>query len=292
MKNRLFTLGALLLSFACSKQSSNDLSCSYEDLKGSMGFVCVIDNATNLDTKSVDDNIWNNLEQSDGKIALPDEMLPSTNLLSLSIEGEYIIPDEDLGIQVDGGPTEKYSLSGLTLGEYNADLPYLYGGDYTLTLTYGEPTDEGYNKPYFYGECDFTIYGRKSDTKSTTVELSNSIIRAIETTEYFDNYYTSAEFTITTSQGNSISLDPGIQTLYFVEAGTTLTLSGSAVKSNGYTVTFSGEIGKTEANSCYTITVDAENVAGNSISVNFNDDTSLFDIVEIDAELNPDNVTN
>lgn len=288
MKKIRLTLLMTIIAISCTKQEAGDSVTTFpEDALGSVSFECLIENSTTTDTKSTEDNIWNNLEEEDGKIALPDDILPSVDDFSVSIEGQYIIPDEETGVQEPDGTVADYSLTGLTLKEYNDDVPYMYGGDYAIILEYGSSTDEGYNKPYYYKEYDFEVIARKYDVKSISLELSNSVIREIQTTDMFNNYYTDCSFKITTTSGTEIELETGVKTLFFVEAGTTLTLSGTATKENGYDVSFSGVIGTTVANTCYTITIDATDVGQGGISVEFNDDISNFNEIGYLADMNP-----
>ncbi|MFI3314916.1 MAG: DUF4493 domain-containing protein [Rikenellaceae bacterium] len=283
---KLLTMLLCTLSLACSKQSSESVD-SYDDAdsQGQVELACSIAGSAEVVTRATD---YGDLVVEDGKIYLPSSILPSADDFKVEITGSYIVPDEVVGGQQEGGDVESVSISYDKLSDYTSELPYLYAGDYTVTLSYGDVTDEGYENPCYYTTYDFVVSARKVSQESISVPICNSIIRGITTTESFDNYYVSSDLTITTTKGTELNIEANAMTLFFVQPSTTLTLSGTAVKTNGTTVSFSGVIGKTTAQECYTIELDAEDVGGGGISVSFDSSISEFEVVETSDELNPD----
>lgn len=166
------------------------------------------------------------------------------------------------------------------------DKPYMTAGAYTVTASYGDPEAEGVTACCFEGSTDFTIVARKTVDAVITACLSNSAVR-LTTTDWFDKYYSDATFTVTTGAGNQFSFSSSSDLLIFVQAGTTLRLKGSAVKTNGVKVEFPEyEIGSTEAQTQHTITVDASQVGGTTLTVRLNDE--LTEVTPVEVELNPE----
>ena len=79
-------------------------------------------------------------------------------------------------------------------------------GDYTATISYGDPQQEGSTAFCYQGALDFTILARKTIQKTITASLTNSVI-SLECGEWFKKYYSEAQFTVQTEAGN-ISVSP------------------------------------------------------------------------------------
>lgn len=209
---------------------------------------------------------------------LPTSVIPSHELFSLKLTGEYV--------DSETGQTESYSAQYESISNYQDSLPILSAGQYHAMVSYGDPSSEGTEAACFSGELDFEVVARKNSTETISASLSNSAIK-ITSTEWFDNYYTDAEFTITTSAGNSFTLVPNDDQIVFVAASSQITLEGRATKSQtGADIEFSGlVIGTTEARTISTIVVDASQAGGTSILVSFDQTLTEVDLGEI--ELNP-----
>ena len=120
-------------------------------------------------------------------------------------------------------------------------------------------------------------------------KLTNSAVR-LSTTEWFDNYYSSAEFTVTTASGNSFHFTPTSGQTIFVKAGTTLKFKGSAVKAqNGVEVTFpETAIGTAAASALPTITVDATKAGGGVLILSLGTEEDMMEVAPVEIELNPE----
>ena len=77
-------------------------------------------------------------------------------------------------------------------------------GDYTATISYGDPQQEGSTAFCYQGALDFTILARKTIQKTITASLTNSVI-SLECGEWFKKYYSEAQFTVQTEAGNNFS---------------------------------------------------------------------------------------
>ncbi len=286
--------------------SGSGLSDSY-----SMGSLSVSVGATSsvvMTTKSSDEEIVNEtLEmgtdtEGNEVMLLPSRLDIVQSDIMLSISGDYIIPDAEAGVQLEGGDRAELEFEAMTIAEFEAEERYFFAGEYQVSMSYGDPTLEALDNPCYLGESVVNIVARKSIDAEVTLSLCNSIIYKVVTTEKFNNYYKldESQFFITTTAGTEREFELNEESengtaesdsaLFFVEAATTLTLSGTTVKSgNDVELEFEGELGATEAGRCYTIVIDAEDVGSSSILVTFDDDISEFAVEEVQGvDMRPD----
>lgn len=217
-------------------------------------------------------------ETSRASYELSSELIPSSDQFSLELSGSYT--DSESGEQMS------YSSSYESIEDYNAELPWLYKGDYIATISYGDTSIESATNACFSGELKFEVIARKQSEEAITATLSNSAIRVV-TTEWFDNYYTDAEFSVTTAAGNTFDFTPNDGVVIFVPAECELTLEGSAKNSQtGASVTFSkSSIGATIAHKLNSITINAGQAGGSIIEITL--DETLTE-VNTEIELNPE----
>ncbi len=262
MKQLILILTALLC-FSCSK--SNTTSSDSEG--GKVVFNAAVE------------SVVMELTKASSTSELPADLIPSIEEFALNVTGSYIDPEDNV--------EKDYSYTYSSIYEQNEKSPYLTEGNYNAAISYGEVNSEGEEKPFFAGNTDFTIIARDIIECSISAALTNSAIE-LTTTEWFNKYYTSATFVVTTSLGNSFTFTTEEDSpLIFVNAGTTLTLSGSAVKTTGTSVEFpAAVIGTTSAQTKYTISIDAsEASAAENITINFDETTTN---IPIEVELNPE----
>lgn len=178
--------------------------------------------------------------------SLPDNCKPSGNSFKLVVKGK------------EGTATAEYLAEYTTLSEYTA--PFMPSGDYTATISYGDPQQEGSTAFCYQGALDFTILARKTIQKTITASLTNSVI-SLECGEWFKKYYSEAQFTVQTEAGNNFSFthSSSPDTPIFVKPGSKLLLKGTAVKAqNGVKVEFpQQQIGVTTARTWHKIRIDA-----------------------------------
>ncbi|MFR9557013.1 MAG: DUF4493 domain-containing protein [Rikenellaceae bacterium] len=230
---------------------------------------------------------------------LSEDLLPSDDELTLYVEGIYI--------DSDSGETMTFSQGYESLDAYNESEevdgvmcpPYLPAGDYVFTITdSSDDTVESATNACFTGSSDVTIYARDYNaTANITLKLRNSII-AIETTEWFDNYFAGgATLKLSTESGSEIiydstSSDEENNAILFVPASTTLYLEGEGTKqsptedpSDASTVTFTkSSIGTTTAGILSRVAVDAATAGGSKITITLDD--TITDISYETIELN------
>lgn len=219
-----------------------------------------------------------------------------TPAISLSVETrattelpETVIPDAgDFWLLIKGKPdTETADFSAEYEQFRSYDKPYMASGDYTATIRYGDPTQEGATAYCYEGTQDFTILARQTIQQSINASLVNSVI-SLSCSEMFNKYYTDAEFIVRTESGNEFKFTSSSSDMIFVKAESKLFLRGTATKSqNGVEIEFpEHEIGSTTARTWHKIEVDASQVGQGSIDIRLDDTLTPIEAEEI--ELNPE----
>lgn len=218
--------------------------------------------------------------------------VPEGNAMALTLTGTY--NDKELG------ENQTYNRSWTTVSAFHTEDPDLVvDGTYAATVTHGDATAEGENKPAFKGEAtDIRLKSNTTTTCAITAGLVNSCF-TLAATEWLLNYYSDIELTIHTTTGGSdftfTPTDTKESKLYFVQAGQTLSISGKATKQNGVEVTFEqtviGGQGTTTAVTTaaakkYTITVDHSTAGGEGLTITFDD--SFTEVPGTTEELNKD----
>lgn len=169
------------------------------------------------------------------------------------------------------------------------DQPSMKSGEYTATFSLGDPEAESSTAYCFEGSTLFKVTANRTTQVTVRPKLVNSAI-CLSTTEWFDNYYSSARFTVTTEAGNSFAFTPTSGQTIFVKAGTALKLRGTAVKAqNGVEVTFpESTIGTTKASSLHTLTIDAAQAGGGALRITLGSTDEMTEVAPVEIELNPE----
>ncbi len=74
-------------------------------------------------------------------------------------------------------------------------------GRYTFSAFYGSAEEQGFSKPYYYGECSIEVEENRSAQVQVTAQLANSML-TIAYSEAFAAYFTDYKTTITTALGS------------------------------------------------------------------------------------------
>ena len=152
-------------------------------------------------------------------------------------------------------------------------------GNYSVTATYGAEGEEGFDKPYFTGKTAFVVNGGSNTEVSIPTALGNSIIR-FSFSDSFRNYFTSHSFTVTTGGGTVIEFPASETRAAFVDAYK-FTVNGTLTTQAGVAKTFSKSF-EVNAKTCYTISFDASDIGGISVTVTFNDTTETVTLDDIE----------
>lgn len=277
MKNRFnILLTVALLAMACSKETTSDAELGYGSVSLSVMTVSEVESSS--DTRAT-------------TYTISSELLPATEDLYLTIEGEYIDPETLETVQF----SNQYS----NIDVYNEELPLLYAGTYTATVSdQKDISEESETNACFSGSVTFTVVARDKISTTIPVNLQNSIVRLLSVTDNFKSYFENgAELTASTESGSTLlythpdnSENEG--KILFVAPDTKLYLEGWGQKqdptesSQATTSTFAkSEIGTTTANMMSTIEVDAAYAGGAQLEITF--DNEIISVYESNIELNP-----
>lgn len=182
----------------------------------------------------------------------------------------------------------------------------LPAGTYSVTASYGNVEEEGFDKPYFTtGSKDdenlpnpvqFAIVGGDEPVKVTVpVVLGNSLVK-FECTEEFKNYYKDYTFNLIRN-GKDIAvftkaehIDVEKPKAAFIDGAVAFEIGGTFTSESGSPVKYSGdaEIKGLDPATIYTIKVDLENVGSVTPAIKIDLVENLTDVDLGDVELNED----
>lgn len=91
-------------------------------------------------------------------------------------------------------------------------------GDYTVSASYGDMADEGFDKPYFYGSASFTLYDGEVAQPEVVATLQNTMV-SVDYTEAFIHYFADYSTTILSTQGNYITFAKDENRAAYVKPG-------------------------------------------------------------------------
>lgn len=157
-------------------------------------------------------------------------------------------------------------------------------GVYTMELFYGSFSDEGFEKPYYYGSAKFNVEDEEVATPVIEAVLGNSMV-SITYTDAFKSYFTSYSTKVKTGSGAIIDYASSEIRPVYVKPGKVSFLL-SLMKSNGVEMTFEpASIENAEARTHYRVTIDVNGgeVGDVVLSITFDDST---DVAPIEVLLN------
>ena len=175
----------------------------------------------------------------------------------------------------------------------NYKKTYFKAGVYDAVVTWGNPSEEGENKPYFKDELQYNVVARQLTTITLQPKLANSIVK-VEFTDTFKKYFENgAEFTITSGNDNTWDVDYTTTPYIFVESGKSVTISGQATKQrpsatvDPTVVVFDDVVKTMAACTMYTYKYDVSTAGNVSVEVTItNEPTETIEIGQ--EELNED----
>jgi hypothetical protein len=174
---------------------------------------------------------------------------------------------DDLTLTLTASSGQTYSF-GVNEFPTNQDFEV---GDYTLEASYGQPTDEGFDKPYYYGSNTLTVLA----DKVTPVEVTASLANAMVTVNYTDavmQYFSQCNASVATSSGASFSYGADETRAVYVRPGT-VNINVDVTKQNGVSAKLNPYSFTAEAQHHYIVTFDVNNgeVGAPQLVVTFNE---------------------
>lgn len=164
-------------------------------------------------------------------------------------------------------------------------------GPYTARIAHGDPDAEGADKAFYAGEKTFDLQARRTNTVSVTARIANSQTE-IRATKQFLCYFHDAKFTVTTGSGNVFTFTPGVEPAdeaVFVQAGTTLTVTGTARRQSptggedGPEVEFTvAPLTAAKPRTCHIFTFDAADAGSATVKIVLGDDQTTVEPVTVE----------
>lgn len=211
------------------------------------------------------------------------EVVSNDNIYT--VEGLTLPAGDDFSLEIIS-KADNTKQGWATITDFGSEKHYFTEGDYTIKVAYGNSTTEGYDiAPYFTGEKDITVVARKVTEAVIPAQIYHSLV-AVECTEKFNSYFTSASFKITTLAGGEFDVTlPMSKNLFILPQQ--FAIDCSAVKQTGEAIALPKQI-FTEVNpqTRYTVKFDVAQAGGATIEITLND--TLVGSVAIENELNDD----
>lgn len=200
----------------------------------------------------------------------------------------------DFTLTINGTPdtvTADFTKQWSSLSDYNTDNERYLAGLYTVAISNGDTTFEGYGNPCFAAVKSVEVLDRN---RTVNVELNAVVANAIvlvRTTEAFDNYFPQSEFTVTTAT-NTITVDKQATEHLVVVPQSGVKVDCTCVRQSNLvsgkteklaTQTIANAKGATR----YILTYDITTAGGVDITITLNED--ILDTIPVDTltELNP-----
>lgn len=188
------------------------------------------------------------------------------------------VTDDDLSItltKLDGSMKQTW--------ERIADFPIDRGfsiGDYSIEAFYGDPDEQGFEKPAFYGVQNIKVADGVATEVSLTASLANAMI-SIDYTDAFKNYMASYAAALTTANGK-IEYPADETRPAYVSAGN-VDINISVTKPNGLSANFKAATVNAQPQHHYMVHVDVNNgnVGDATLVITFDDNLNV-EPVEID----------
>ena len=187
--------------------------------------------------------------------------------------------------------TRIIALATVALSDYNADNERYLAGLYTVAISNGDTTFEGYGAPCFAAQQSVEVLDRN---RTVNVELNAIVANAIilvRTTEAFNNYFPQSEFTVTTAT-STITVDKQATEHLVVVPQRGVKVDCTCIRQanlvSGKTEKLATQtIADAKAATRYILTYDLTTAGGVDITITLNED--ILDTIPVDTntELNP-----
>ncbi len=200
------------------------------------------------------------------------------------------------GVKYDDGSNYNFSKEYASIAEFNGE--YFYRGYYRATVSAGDVTEEGYDKPAFEGvspeEEGFHVVPRENVEVAITAYIANALV-LVEVTDGFKNYFTGGHtFDVVTAAGNTfedVTAAENVAKGPIFVAPTSFKVVGEAIKQanqsggNPIVVAMEDTFDNLAARTLYRVKMDVDTAGGATLKITLND--TLVEERTIDEELNP-----
>lgn len=197
-------------------------------------------------------------------------------------DGELTINDLSLTIKSNDGT---YSKTWASVADYDGSEQFPIGA-YTVSAAYGDPAEEGFEKPAYFGSANVTVVENESTPVSLTATLANAMI-SVTYTDAFKKYMTSWGAEVHAEGGDYLYIgSEETRPLYFRTGDATLSVEfvkpGKTDKVKLQVLSF-----KAQARHHYHATIDVNNGGVGEAVLNITFDDTVTEEA-IDIELSDD----
>lgn len=217
--------------------------------------------------------------QGEGLIALhvaADGNVTDAVPLTRASQATFVPEASDLALKLtksDGS----YSKSWDKVSDFPSDQPFSVGS-YVMQASWGNPDDEGFEKPYYYGEEQITVEEGAAKEVNLTASLANCMV-SISYTEAFRNYFTQYSSQLHSEGGDFITFLSDEERPAYLRPGN-INLTLSITKANGVSANIQPAEFQAVARHHYHIILDVNNGATGEaeLAVKFDDSVVSEDV--------------
>lgn len=216
-------------------------------------------------------------DKSTGSIR-PDVALNSEVLSRASAESRAVLSDisvDDLTLNLvseDGSESFTYP----NVNEFPVDKQFNVG-TYTLSASYGNVKEEGFDKPYLYGETQVLVKENQESQVSLTACLANSIIE-IAYTDNFKKYFEAYSSSVTTINATHFVAADETRQLYVAPGAVTPAVTYSTPQGERKSV--NGTVFNAVAKTKYVVTFDLNQESGKAfLVISYSDNVDVEDVI-------------
>lgn len=211
------------------------------------------------------------------------EIISRSNLQGRS--GDAIPQPEDFAITMtsqDG----TYSQQWESLAQFPQDESVKIG-TYTISASYGDINDEGFEKPFYYGETGFQVTEAATSNVEVTCALANTMV-SISYTDAFKGFFADYSTELHSEGGAYITYSKDETRPVYLKPGK-ISMTISLTKQNGISATFQpADIANAQPQCHYRITLDVNggDMGNGQLIVKFDDTVASEDItIDLSDEL-------
>lgn len=220
--------------------------------------------------------------------------------ITASTSGDILTKaDAEAGITLETPSVDKFSLlitghandfskSWTSLSDYATENERFVKGDYTVAIECGDIAEEGYNKPYFYGEAVASVPDRNMTANVEVVATVGNAIVEITTTENFRGYFPTHEFKLKTATNEFELVENSSEYLFIAPQANVAIVCNCIRQANLATGKYEAlptqKIPEVKARTRYIVTYDLEKAGSVNVTITLNN--TIIGTHEIDIELN------
>ncbi len=169
-----------------------------------------------------------------------------------------------------------------SVAQFNSNEEFKVGS-YKLEAYYGDISEEGFGKPYYYGSTTLTVRENEVTNVSLSVGLANSMV-SVKTTEAFDGYFTDAAFALKSAGSTTeVAYPAGSAEAAYMKPGE-ITVYADVTKPNGKSARLEAVTFNAAAKCHYAVSVDVNGgqVGTASMVITFTDELDGTETIEIE----------